>query len=220
MVESIKVPRARPWFGRFHLCGHLQVQWAYALRGLNHQSLDRVIESSRRWNHVRVNHGGSWRAELGADHQNQEDLHDLCDFLLTATDHKLVIQRNRMWIYTNDKTWLERLARFPVGRFQHIAQVVLQGDANAVNLCSSDHQWRSFFRSKRVDPHTLESLRRFLDNQADIRIGPGLRSALDLGHVRLKDYYFIDHSDPSVLNMMSLIDPGLIRKTVPIRVHK
>jgi hypothetical protein len=193
---------------------------AYALRGLRHENIDLVIESSRRWNGIRINYGGSWRAGADAQNHYQQDLHNLCDFLLEGSEHKLVVRGNCLWVYTNDRSWLERLARFPAGRFQHISQVVLQGDANAVNLRASDHHWRSYFRTKRMDTQVIGSLRCFLDNQTDIRIGPSLRLALDHGYVRLKDYYFIDHSDQLVLSMMSLIRPDLIRKTVPIRVHK
>ena len=216
----VKVRRARPWFGQYRLCGHSSVLWAYALRGLDHRHIDHVIDSRRRWSDVRINHGGSWRSQFSADEPQQEDLHALCDFLLTESAQKLVVESNRLNVYTNNRNFLDRLARFPVGQFLWISEVELAGDPSAVNLRSSDYQWRTYLRTQQIDNIQRESLRCYLDNQSDIRMAPSLRHALANDYQRLHEHHFIDHNDSAVISMMTLIQPGLIRKTLPIRVHK
>lgn len=220
--STVKCRRAQPWFGRYSLCGHLQVRWAYALRGLDHAHIDRVIDYRRQWTDIRINHGGSWRSEssAGIGIPQQDDLHSLCDFLLTETDRKLVVESDRVSVYTNNHNFLERLARFPVGRFLWIAEIELAGEPGAVNLRSSTYQWRTYFRTQQIENQQRHSLRSYLDSQPDIRIGPSLRYALDNEYQKLHDFHFIDHNDHAVITMMSLIRPGLIRKTLPIRVYK
>ena len=218
--STVKIRRPRPWFGQYMLCGHSRVRWAYALRGLDHDHIDRVIDSRHRWADIKINHGGSWRSQLNSGEQKQDDLHSLCDFLLTENDRKLVVESDRVSVYTNNRNWLERLARFPVGRFQWISEIELEGEPGAVNLRASDYQWRSYLRTQQIDNRQRESLRCYLNSQPDIRMAPSLRHALEHEYQRLHEYHFIDHNDDAVISMMSLIQPGLVRKTLPIRVHK
>lgn len=222
MIETL-TQRSRPWFGQYHLCGKLRLKDAYALRGLDHGHIDTIIADRRRWATVRVNHGGSWRTsapELAVSEQQQADLHAMCDFLLSdAGDRKITLAADRLYLYTNDRMLLDRVARFPVGQLLEISSVDLKGDPDAVNLQQSAYSLRSYFRTQRVEIKILRALRSYLDQQ-DLRISPGLRWALDNDFQRLHDYYFIDYSSASIVTMMNLIQPGLIRQTLPISVAK
>ena len=217
------VIRAKPWFGQYLLCGKMLLPEASALRGLDHKHIDRCVISRRRWATIKINHGGSWRdpgMKTVVSDQQQQDLHDICDFFLTQKqNHKLCVATNSLYVYTNDRFFLERLTRFPVGIMTEIAEIKLEGDPDAVNLKRSEHSFRSYFRAQNMDDHLRRSLKCYLEQQ-DLRIGPALKWALDNQFQKLHDYHFVDHNDQGVLTMLALIHPGLVRQTVPISVAK
>jgi len=220
MIQRSKVLRSKPWFGVYYFCAQKSVKWAHALRTLNHAHIDRTLSYYRRWPDIHVNYGGSWRTAAGHDQQTLEDLYSLCDFLQTQKDRKVVVQADHVYVYSNDVSFLERLGRFPIGKFLGLSEVELRGDPDAVNLRSSKYLWRSYFRTQKIADNTRESLRSYLETQADTRIGPGLQHAFDTRCVRLHEYYFIDHNHAATINMLCLISPDLIRRTLPIVVHK
>jgi hypothetical protein len=72
-----------------------------------------------------------------------------------------------------------------------------------------------------LTPSQKDSMFNFLGNQEKIRVSPSLKFAMSNQHItRTMDYFFIDHDDDSVLIMLSLIVPNIIRKTLPITAYK
>jgi hypothetical protein len=57
------------------------------------------------------------------------------------------------------------------------------------------------------------NLRNFFANQPEIRPSPGLQGFFSSPFHRTQDYFFMDYNEPAWLTMISLIHPGLIRKT-------
>jgi hypothetical protein len=56
----------------------------------------------------------------------------------------------------------------------------------------------------------------FLANQPMVRLSPALTQWIDLKFTRTQDYFFIDYNTTAWLTMLSLVTPGLIRKTLQI----
>jgi hypothetical protein len=56
----------------------------------------------------------------------------------------------------------------------------------------------------------------FLQGQDEVRISPALAEWVDTPFNRTQDYFFVDYNAETWLTMLSLVRPGLIRKTVQI----
>jgi hypothetical protein len=61
----------------------------------------------------------------------------------------------------------------------------------------------------------------FLNTQQDfVRTSPAMMQWVQEPFNRLQDYYFVDHDSPQWLTLVSLVCPGLIRKTMQILTDK
>ena len=76
-----------------------------------------------------------------------------------------------------------------------------------------------FRSSHRPTDHQRDFLRDFLHhNQQDVRASQGLKDFLKPKNNRLwmMDYYFVDHNDMKMVTALALMNPKLVRKTLPI----
>jgi hypothetical protein len=87
---------------------------------------------------------------------------------------------------------------------------------NTIRLKDPQHQWRSYFKIGKLTTEQKTQLVNFLANQSDIRISPALTQWIDLKFTRTQDYFFVDYNTTTWLTMLSLVTPGLIRKTLQI----
>jgi hypothetical protein len=75
-------------------------------------------------------------------------------------------------------------------------------------------------RSIALKEPVANNIKNFLKAQEEIGLSPSLKHWLTDRWKFILDYYFIDHNKHSTINMLRLIDPRLIRKTVPIVADK
>lgn len=127
---------------------------------------------------------------------------------------------NHLYVYTNDLDLFDRIERTGIGRLIDTTQAQTAGRPGTLILKNPRYQYRTYLREIRLEPHVADSLQRFLKNQQSVRLSPSLQWWIDQGYYRALSYYFIDHDDPGVLTMLSMIDPRLIRKTVEITAAK
>jgi len=100
-------------------------------------------------------------------------------------------------------------------------QVHVQGRPNTVLLKHPRHAWRSYFRQQLITAEQKHNLIKFLTVQANVRLSPSMKWFLTSSHqTRVFDYFFVDHDDSSLLTMLALIMPGLVRRTLPIVTDK
>lgn len=194
---------------------------------MDHDMIDRVIARRKEWGRrmVHSSQPGSWAwRELDITDQDIKNLHIMCDFLSQdARDHKIMISGNWIYVYANDISLLNDIAvlDFLDPKKMLYTQVKLIGSPGTIVQKNPRYQKRSFFRSTLVTPSQRQSLLNFLENQESVRISPALEYALSQDFMtRTMDYFFVDHDDDSVLVMMSLIVPNIIRKTLPIQAYK
>jgi hypothetical protein len=78
---------------------------------------------------------------------------------------------------------------------------------------------RSYFREKVLDKTESERLFAFVKSREDIfGVTAGFKSSVNRFRVHyLQRHQFIDHNDMKDITMLSLVVPGIIRKTVPIQ---
>lgn len=166
------------------------------------------------------------------------DLYNLAVFLQhNLADTKLVIYGNWGYVYANQLTVLQQLTTLSgLSDFSPVRQIKVDRAKNSVALKKSDYQYRSFFTTRKLTSDGRDQLVNWLQAQTDIRLSPGLTNwcgppelqsgylfnhARQFGHLFelfTERYHFIDHNDISLLTMLSLLQPGIIRKTINIVV--
>ena len=147
----------------------------------------------------------------------RETLHAFADFLKLATvPYKMVISVNQCWIYSNDTIFLERIERLPFVKYAKFTESVIVRPRNTVVLKNPQHLYRSYFRVTKLNNDEKDRISLFLQGQNDVRISPALAEWIATPFNRTQDYFFVDYNAEAWLTMLSLVRPGLIRKTVQI----
>jgi hypothetical protein len=144
----------------------------------------------------------------------REILYAFADFLQQVTDpYKMVISVNQCWIYSNNPNLLERIDRLPFVNHSKLTQSVIVRARNTVALKNPRHEYRSYFRNAKLTLEEKDRLLNFFNNQSNIRISPALQQWIAEPFNRTQDYFFVDYNNVAWLTMLSLVRPGLIRKT-------
>jgi hypothetical protein len=147
----------------------------------------------------------------------REVLYAFADFLKLATDpYKMVISVNQCWIYSNSTNLLERIDRLPFVKNTKFTESVIVRPRNTVAVKHPNHCYRSYFRATKLTNQEKERILTFLQGQTDIRVSPALTEWIAEPFNRTQAYFFVDYDSEAWLTMISLVRPGLIRKTVQI----
>lgn len=154
--------------------------------------------------------------------QTQTDLHALAEVLLTAgVAFKLVVSVNQGYVYTNELPLIHRLASMPELKHKTYTQAKIIRPKNTIQLKNPAHEFRTYFRLIKLSAQEKRVLIDFLQNQqGHVRLSPGLKNWIFDPFTRTQDYYFVDHNGSSWLSMLSLVHPGIIRKTLKIVAAK
>jgi hypothetical protein len=221
------VDRPNLWFHAYDHCLRFYINEGSALRYQSHEAINRTIARRKEWGR-RMAQGyqpGSWSWKpLEISDSDLANLHAMCDFFLSEQrTYKLMISGNWLYLYTRDTSLIDDVIGIsfldPKKMLQ--TQVKLVGQPGTIIQKKPKHSRRSFFRSMGLTLAQRDSLFGFLDRQDKIRLSPSLKYAITSQHTtRTMDYFFIDHDDDSVLIMLSLIVPNIIRRTLPITAHK
>lgn len=225
LPTSTLVNRATPWHGQWNLCGRFHLAECHALRRLDHDWIDRVIQTRRAWGQrPMMNYGGSWRTGWEPIRITNEDvraLHAMCDFLITdSTPRKIMIQDNHIHVYANDAAIYQRMLDHDLAQLIELSEVNLVGKPGTVHLRQSDHSLRSYFRGRKLDVAMAQSVKRWLSAQESVTLSPSLRYWCENDGRYLFSYYFLDHDSASTTAMLQIIAPGTIRCTLPIVTDK
>lgn len=218
--------RSQPYFGQWHLCLRGYQAEMHCLRELNHARIDNIMTARREWGRkIQLRQPGSWYwAALDITPEDVDNLHSMCDFLLAdQRPRKLVISGSWFYLYTNDPTLVEHMSRLPwldASRLT-VTQIEIKGQPGTVMLKQPRWRKRSYFRSMILDDARRSSLARVLGQQQSIRLGPSLAQWIQHPKwSRTLDHHFIDHDDDAILTLLGLVEPRLIRRTLPIVENK
>lgn len=218
--------RTNRFYGRWDYCLKAFQTEFFCLRNLDHDRIDHIVRMRQEWGRTlqQRSQPGSW-AWVGTNITDDDvaNLHAMCEFLLTdKRERKLVISGGWFYIYTNDVSLVQAVSALPWldKTLMEWTQVALIAQPNTVVLKTPAHQYRTYLRSIALDTQQKKNLQTVLES-LDVRIGPALaRWFTRDSWTRTLDYHFIDHDDDRWLLMLSLVVPGIIRKTVPITQHK
>lgn len=218
--------RAEFYYGHYRWCLRGYLPEMHCLRELSHSRIDTIMAARREWGRkIQLRQPGSWYwSQLDITQDDVANLHAMCDFLLEDDrERKLVISGSWFYIYSNDQSLLETMAALPwlpQDRLQ-LTEIELYGQPNTVTRKHVRHRMRSYFRSMILDDRRRTTLGTILKRQPDVRLSPSLQHWVDHPRwSRTLDYHFIDHDDSGIITLLSLIEPRLIRRTLPIVAHK
>lgn len=225
------VIKDRLFYNRFEYTIRFYIDEASCLRTLDHAEIDRMIDRRIYWReaaHHRLT--GSFVNNIISDRISRQlpitdktrgNLHDLAEILLTTTaDFKLIVTVDQGQVYTNDLHLIDQLDRLGALTYKTYGQAVIGRPKNTIQLKEPQHQFRSYFKPTKMSNEQKGHLTMFLSNQPTVRLSPALAHWMTLPFNRTQDYYFVDHDDMSWLTMLSLVVPGLIRKTQQIIAAK
>ena len=214
-----RVSRDRLFYDVYEYCVSFGMVEASALRGLNPERIDRVIAMRRSFRSIIT-----WSSEkkLSITDQHVLDLHTLCTFLSQATESfKLVLSGERVWVYAKDWEFLKTVTQSSGVIRPRYTRAVVDRPVDTVILKNPKHAQRSYFKEQAVSPVQKEQLIAFFNNHRDnVRLSPSLIKWLQWPTRRIYSYFFVDYDHGSWPLMISLVHPGLIRKTVQLLPDK
>lgn len=217
------VVKDRLFYDRFEYCIRFHLEEVNCLRTLDHEQIDRMIERRVAWRSISQTMHSSTPTTVLSNQSNKitettvENLHVLAEILLTTpAAFKLVVSAFTGYVYTNDLTLIDCVSKLPGVLYAEYTRAVVGRPKNTIQLRNPKYQWRSYFKIGKLTAEQKTQLVNFLTNQPDIRISPALKQWINLKFTRTQDYFFIDYNTTVWLTMLSLVIPGLIRKTLEI----
>ena len=211
------IPRDRLFFNQFHYGLSFKLDEASALRGLvSHETIDHNIDIRRVWRNL-----GSRNSVI--TEQTVKNLHTAYDHFLSAKEpFKMTVSNNQIWLYANSLHFLNSFIALPGVSLPRHTEAVVNRPLNTILLKNSKYSRRTYLREQAITTEQRQRLSDFFNNYQDtVRLSPSLnRWIVYQAGRRTFGYYFIDHCDDGCLLMLSLLHPGLIRKTVEIIADK
>ena len=195
------------YYGQYLYQARFFLPEASCLRDLNHKTIEQTITWRIRWD--------KRFEDLKIQTQN---LHIVCDQLLALKNpYKKVIYQNWVYIYTSEFADIVNLSLGPM-TLRGTVQVNVVHAKDSVGLKHPKHKFRTFVRTHKPTKEQIYSLSAFVTAAGqDLRPSPSLRDFLTKQrYAWMQDHHFIDYNDPSMLTALALINPRLIRKTMPI----
>jgi hypothetical protein len=217
----------RLYYDQFSYCIGFHLREVNCLRRLDHNSIDQMINRRRIWRETAQTRWiSSSRAHAGLLSRNWEEitdqtiahLHELANILITTKkEFKLVLSSNQGYVYTNDRKLISKIDQFVPLTYKTYTQAKIDRPKNTIRVKNSQHRYRSYFKTLKLSSDKKTILVNFLQNQQiNARCSPSLSEWSKGSFNRTQDYFFVDYSTESWLTMLSLVHPGLIRKTVQI----
>lgn len=217
--------RSSLYYNQYEWCITINISEAPCLRYLGSAQFESAIRNAKYWAENDKWTDRAWSIT------KETALRETRDVLLTETaPFKTVVSFNTVCIYTNRRRLADRLVRLGNdGVHMHLVrQAVLTRPAGVVQLRESKYAYRTYFRERKYTKDQRDMLANFLHSRQDtLRVSPALDEWVNgtfVGYIRnlsySRSYYFVDHDHPNEGTMLSLVLPGIVRKTMPIETTK
>jgi len=210
----------RLFYDHWQYCIHFRLPEVSALRdSLDRSSIDELLDRRQHWRErvrQRWPHNNFVRGHDAITDSVRENLYNFAEFLtLTTEPYKMVITVDQCRVYSNSVNLLERIGRLPFVRNPKYTESRITRARNTIALKNAEYQYRSYFKSVKLTAEEKTQINNFLKSQ-EIRVSPALHEWMGTPFNRTQDYYFVDYNSELWPTMLSLIRPGLIRRTVDI----
>ena len=211
----------RPFYGKYNYCIKVFVPHCEALRSLDHQQIDHVLQLKEKlYQDVRKkNYGGSWVANtpiIGITDRIRQTIHDACDYFLKCDDVKLNVLPDGIYVYCNEYDMRKDLR--DVGfRVEKITKIKINRPKGTVRTHSTEYKIRCYLRAKNLSDRDKTYLFKFLeDNKNYVQASPGLKYYGIRNDQRVRRYHYIDFKSYKLLDILEIMVPNLIRRVKPI----
>jgi hypothetical protein len=217
--------RSSLYYNQYEWCITINMSEASCLRYLETVRFEAAIIQTKHWAEK-----DKWtdRAWTGT---KETALRETRDVLLSETaPFKTVVSFNTVSIYTNHRKLADRLVNLGNDevRMSLVRQAVISKPAGVIQLQESQYAYRTYLRERRINLEQQNMLANFLSSRRDtLRVSPALDNWVNgkfIGYIRnhsySRSYYFVDHDHPNEGTMISLVLPGIVRKTMPIETTK
>ena len=217
--------RGSLYYDQYEWCITINISEAPCLRYLDADKFERAIRNAKYWAENDRWTDRAWSIT------KETALRETRDVLLTETaPFKTVVSFNTVCIYTNNKCMADRLIDLGNDgvRLRLVRQAVLTRPANVVQLRESRYAYRTYFKERKYSREQRLMLANFLNGRKNtLHPCDSLMSWLTdqfpgymLNHNYSRAHYFVDHDHPNEGTMISLVMPGIVRKTMPIETTK
>lgn len=141
---------------------------------------------------------------------------------------KLVFFNNFVTVYTNDSSMADRLWACSWIENLDVKQALLNLPPDTILLKNPQYQYRTYFRGRALSKTQKAKLAVWIETQGgEISASKSLRSFLELDdkvnrvywwrNDTAESYYYIEHNSLQYETMLSMVCPGMVRKTLPIQ---
>lgn len=234
LLQFKQISKDSYFYNKYRYCLGFALDEVNALKSLDHDYIDTIIErrqiwrevAQQRWSHGRQKITGTLFSQTimtkrykEITQETVENLHNLTDILLkTSADFKLVTSVNQGWIYTNGISLVKKLNSLSYLENKNYSEAVITRPKGTIKLNNPKYTHRSYIKNLKLSNHQKQNLINFFANQTDgITQSSSFNTWLtETPFLRTQDYFFIDHVGESWLVMLNLIHPGIIRKTLKI----
>ena len=217
--------RSSPYYDQYEWCITINISEASCLRYLDASKFENAIRNAKYWAEKDVWTDRAWSVT------KETALRETRDVLLAETHpFKTVVSFNTVCIYTNRRKLADRLVNLGNDevRMRLVRQAVISKPAGVIQLQESKYAYRTYLRERRINLDQRNMLANFLNSRRDtLRVSPALDNWVNgkfIGYIRnhsySRSYYFVDHDHPNEGTMLSLVLPGIVRKTMPIETTK
>jgi hypothetical protein len=198
---------------------------ANCLRNLEQKRFEQAIRNAKRWAENDILTDRIWTTT------KEIALRETRYVLLSETKpFKTVVSFNTVCIYTNRRRLADRLVTLGNDgvHVRLVRQAVITRPAGVIQLRKSQYAYRTYLRERKYNNNQREMLLNFLDSrEGTLRPCDSLIRWLKHNSIKLgynpsysRSYYFVDHDHPNEGTMLSLVMPGIVRKTMPIETTK
>ena len=217
--------RSSLYYDQYKWCITINLSEASCLRYLDANRFERAIVNAKYWAENDRWTDRTWTVT------KETALRETRDVLLAETaPFKTVVSFNTVCIYTNQRQLADRLTALGNDgiHMRLVRRAVISKPANVVQLQESQYAYRTYLRERKYTKDQRDMLANFLNSRRDtLRVSPALdnwANGKSIGYILnlnySRSYYFVDHDHPNEGTMLSLVLPGIVRKTMPIETTK
>jgi len=214
--------RRNLYWNKYKYCLHFIQSKVTCLRTSG--NLDQSIEQHKFWERQRWGHKSYIQGSFVSEFNDKvvADLRATADFLEKYKDKVKIVYStwNHAYLYTNDKSLITALEKLPHIDVCKKKQAEVSMPQGIIMLNDPKYQFRTYFKSRNITDDTSKRLKDWLASQGDeVQLAPSLDYWVKYGTSRYysnwtQDYWHINHNNKSYESMLSLVAPGLVRKTM------
>lgn len=217
--------RSSLYYAQYEWCITMNISEASCLRYLEPGRFETAIRNAKHWAENAKWTDRAWSIT------KETALRETREVLLAeTTPFKTVVSFMTVSVYTNHRGLADRLVTLGNDgvRVRLARQAVISRPTNVVQLRESKYAYRTYFKERKYTREQRLMLANFLNARKDTLHPCGVLMSwltgqfpgyiLNLNYSR--SHYFVDHDHPNEGTMLSLVMPGIVRKTMPIETTK